>query len=354
LGQMTLLGEVTLVEQEWFLSKHPSLCKSMGKFLTSIAFGQTHFTSFILCIFSACLIAGSPLVITALNHGNWKDLMTYDDCFTWTTVHPFVEVQLVEVQQSSPHTKPQPSVAIATLQKHHQNFEWQGWQIHHIAMPNAQSKVPILLVHGFGGSVGHWRHNIPVLAQHHSVYAVDLLSFGDSDKPDTAYSLEIWVDQVYEFWHSFIKVPVVLVGNSLGSLTCLAVAAAHPEMVRGVAIISLPDTAAHHNAIPRVIQNIGIQQAFRKRDVPLTLDAAEEWFDEVLRSRLDDLLQAAEKKQALKLENLDRNTVKKFEKTYLASPKFEHLYVDHDLRLVKTQREAKQRPSYTFAVRRRY
>lgn len=102
-----------------------------------------------------------------------------------------------------------------------------------------------------------------------------------------------------------------------------------------------------------IIQNIGIQQAFRKRDVPLTLDAAEEWFDEVLRSRLDDLLQAAEKKQELKLENLDRNTVKKFEKTYLASPKFEHLYVDQDLRLVKTQREAKQRPSYTFAVRRR-
>lgn len=218
-------------------------------FLTSIAFGQTHFTSFILCIFSACLIAGSPLVITALNHGSWKDLMTYDDCFTWTTVHPFVEVQL-----SKPATQFQTSAAIATLQKHRQNFEWQGWQIHHVSMPHAQSEVPIMLVHGFGGSIGHWRHNIPVLAQHHSVYAIDLLGFGDSDKPDTSYSLELWVEQVYEFWHSFIKVPVVLVGNSLGSLTCLSVAEAHPEMVRGVAMISLPDASAHHSAIPQAMR----------------------------------------------------------------------------------------------------
>lgn len=218
-------------------------------FLTSIAFGQAQFTSFILCIFSACLIAGSPLVITAFNQGSWKDLMTYDDCFTWTTVHPLIEVQPAQPQSHS-------SAAIATLQKHRQSFEWQGWQIHHVAMPNAQSEVPIMLVHGFGGSIGHWRHNIPVLAQHHSVYAIDLLGFGDSDKPDTSYSLDLWVEQVYEFWRSFIKVPVVLVGNSLGSLTCLAVAAAHPEMVRGVAMISLPDTAAHHNAIPQAMRSL--------------------------------------------------------------------------------------------------
>ncbi len=218
-------------------------------FLTSMAFGQAHFASFTLCIFGACLIAGSPLVITAFNQGSWKNFMTDDECFTWTTVDPFVEIQ-----PTQPQIRSQASAAIATLQKHRQNFEWQGWQIHHVSMPHAQSEVPIMLVHGFGGSIGHWRHNIPVLAQHHSVYAIDLLGFGDSDKPDTSYSLDLWVEQVYEFWRSFIKVPVVLVGNSLGSLTCLSVAAAHPEMVRGVAMISLPDAAAHHSAIPQAMR----------------------------------------------------------------------------------------------------
>lgn len=101
------------------------------------------------------------------------------------------------------------------------------------------------------------------------------------------------------------------------------------------------------------IQNIGIEQAFRKREVPLTMDVAEEWFTSVVQSRLEKASQKGELQQSPKLENLDRNTVKKFEKTYLATPLLEHLYVDQDFRLVKTQREAKQRPSYTIAVRRR-
>lgn len=99
------------------------------------------------------------------------------------------------------------------------------------------------------------------------------------------------------------------------------------------------------------IQNVGIEQAFRKREVPLTIEKAEEWFTSIVDARLST--EKTELPQELKLENLDRNTIKKFEKTYLASPKFEHLYVDHDFRLVKTQREAKQRPSYTIAVRRK-
>jgi pimeloyl-ACP methyl ester carboxylesterase len=44
--------------------------------------------------------------------------------------------------------------------------------------------VPVLLIHGFGASVGHWRNNIPALAAAgYRTYAIDLLGFGGSDKP---------------------------------------------------------------------------------------------------------------------------------------------------------------------------
>lgn len=47
-----------------------------------------------------------------------------------------------------------------------------------------QNGPPILLIHGFGASVGHFRKNIPVLAgEGYRVYAIDLLGFGASDKP---------------------------------------------------------------------------------------------------------------------------------------------------------------------------
>ncbi|WP_238361032.1 hypothetical protein [Iningainema tapete] len=100
------------------------------------------------------------------------------------------------------------------------------------------------------------------------------------------------------------------------------------------------------------IQNVGIFQAFRNRDIPLSIDEADNWFKNVVNTKVKPAVQTGLPTE-LKLENLDRNTVRKFEKTYLATPVFEHIYIDSDLRLVKTQREASQRPSYTIAVRRR-
>ena len=102
------------------------------------------------------------------------------------------------------------------------------------------------------------------------------------------------------------------------------------------------------------IQNVAIEQALRWRAIPLSIERAEGWFEKVLDARrLDEFNQKTDLPQALKLDNVDKTTLKKLEKTYQATPKFEHLYVDETFRLVKTQREAKQRPSYTIAVRRK-
>ncbi|PPS44128.1 hypothetical protein [Chroococcidiopsis sp. TS-821] len=97
------------------------------------------------------------------------------------------------------------------------------------------------------------------------------------------------------------------------------------------------------------IQNIGIEQAFRNREVPLSIEDAESWFSSVVSNKFQSTQE--ELPQALDLK-LDSKTVKKLEKTYLATPQLEHLYVDRELRIVKTQREASQRPSYTIAIRR--
>ncbi|BAZ17021.1 alpha/beta hydrolase fold protein [Calothrix sp. NIES-4071] len=74
-----------------------------------------------------------------------------------------------------------------------------------------------------------------------------MLGFGASAKPATPYTIKLWVDQIHEFWQTFVGVPTVLVGNSIGSLTCLQAAATYPEMVRGVAMISLPDMSESPN-----------------------------------------------------------------------------------------------------------
>ncbi|WP_445636901.1 Plastid lipid-associated protein/fibrillin conserved domain-containing protein [Nostoc sp. DSM 114161] len=100
------------------------------------------------------------------------------------------------------------------------------------------------------------------------------------------------------------------------------------------------------------IKNVGIFQALANREVPLSIEDADNWFTKNVESKLKKLSSKIDLQQEIDLENMDRNTVKKFEKAYLATSFLEHLYIDNDFRLVKSRREAKQRSSYTIAVRR--
>ena len=71
----------------------------------------------------------------------------------------------------------------------------------------------------------HWRKQMPVLAQDRQVFALDLLGFGRSDKPLLAYSIDLWRDLVLDFATEFTGQGAILIGNSIGSLVCLAVRA---------------------------------------------------------------------------------------------------------------------------------
>lgn len=135
------------------------------------------------------------------------------------------------------------------------DWVWQGWQTRYSFLrPFPQESAlepPLLFLHGFGACIEHWRHNLPVLGKQHPVYALDLLGFGASRKAPVPYQIDLWREQVYDFWRTFICQPVVLVGNSLGSLVCLAAAATYPEMVGGIALLNLPDVSLRQEMIPR-------------------------------------------------------------------------------------------------------
>jgi hypothetical protein len=98
-----------------------------------------------------------------------------------------------------------------------------------------------------------------------------------------------------------------------------------------------------------LIQNVGIEQAFRFRALPLNTERAENWFT----TKVEAKRSPSPSQSNSQFGKVDKSTAKKFERISAASPQLEHLYIDADFRLVKTQREAKQRPSYTVAIRQR-
>ncbi|MEL4898589.1 alpha/beta fold hydrolase [Crocosphaera sp. Alani8] len=115
-------------------------------------------------------------------------------------------------------------------------WQWQGHRIKYTV--EGQGK-PMLLIHGFGASIGHWRKNIPYLAQkNYRVYALDLLGFGGSDKPQLDYNVELWRDLIKDFWESHINEPTIFVGNSIGGLLALMILADYPQISRGGVLIN--------------------------------------------------------------------------------------------------------------------
>ncbi|AFY74643.1 putative hydrolase or acyltransferase of alpha/beta superfamily [Synechococcus sp. PCC 7502] len=120
------------------------------------------------------------------------------------------------------------------------------WRDHQITYSVSGKGIPLVLVHGFGASIGHWRKNIPVWAEAgYRVYAIDLLGFGESDKPAIAYSLELWQELLRDFWLAHIQTPGVFIGNSIGALLSLMMAANHSEMVKGAVLLNVAGGLNH-------------------------------------------------------------------------------------------------------------
>jgi len=137
---------------------------------------------------------------------------------------------------------------------HQRDWNWRGWQVRYTYLRgDCPTAPPILLLHGFGAAIGHWRKNIPELAKFHPIYALDLIGFGASEKVAAHYGPELWVNQVHDFWQTLINRPVILMGNSIGSQVCMATSATFPEMVQALVMLNLPDGSVLQDALPAAI-----------------------------------------------------------------------------------------------------
>ncbi|MBN2583472.1 MAG: alpha/beta hydrolase [Planctomycetes bacterium] len=89
----------------------------------------------------------------------------------------------------------------------------------------------VLILPGLGTNIDFWQENIPVLAQHYHVVAVDPPGFGKSDKPDVSYELSWIVDRVVDFMDAKGLQRVSIVGGSMGGHLGLIMALKHPDRV---------------------------------------------------------------------------------------------------------------------------
>src|SRR5512141_1315442 len=106
-----------------------------------------------------------------------------------------------------------------------------------IAYLDAATGPPVILIHGFGGSMWQWEYQQHQLSQHFRVLTLDLPGAGLSDKPDIDYRPH----QMLDFFDGFMdaaKIPqATLVGNSMGAGLAIGMALTHPTRVAKLVLV---------------------------------------------------------------------------------------------------------------------
>ncbi|HEV8367737.1 MAG TPA: alpha/beta fold hydrolase [Pyrinomonadaceae bacterium] len=120
-------------------------------------------------------------------------------------------------------------------------FPWKRGQIFYKELGLRQSGLPIVFVHGIGAGVSSfmWRKNFDPLSENFTVYALDLLGFGFSDKPAASYSPDLYIELISDFIREVAGGRVNVVASSLAASYVVRVAEEHPELVNAM-ILNAP------------------------------------------------------------------------------------------------------------------
>ena len=116
---------------------------------------------------------------------------------------------------------------------------WFHWRGHRIAYTRRGGGPPLLLVHSIHAAASsyEWRFNVDALARHHTVYTIDLLGFGLSDRPPIRYSARLYLALLADFAAQVIASPAVLVASSLTAAYAIVLGARDPGRFPALVLI---------------------------------------------------------------------------------------------------------------------
>lgn len=136
------------------------------------------------------------------------------------------------------------NVARTKLHKRELDAKVYNWKFGTISYHQSGKGSPLLLVHDtFSGSSSlEFDRLIQSLSKNHTVYTLDLLGYGFSEKPHLTYTAYLYVQLLHDFIHEVIQsqeIDIITSGNS----NVFALFAAHqePNMIRKIIMINPSD-----------------------------------------------------------------------------------------------------------------
>lgn len=98
----------------------------------------------------------------------------------------------------------------------------------------------VVLLHSMAASVRSWSQVLEPLAEKYAVYALDMMGQGDSDKPKKDYKIEDYARCVVEFLKAKGVRKASIIGNSVGAVLTVELAATNRDLVEKAVLVGCP------------------------------------------------------------------------------------------------------------------
>lgn len=184
-------------------------------------------------------------------------------------------------------------------------WRWRGYLIQYTT--TGEEGPAVVLVHGFGAFWEHYRDNIVSIAKNgYRVYAITLLGFGRSEKPNIVYTELLWAELLRDFFVDVVGEPVHIVGNSFGGYLVSLVARLWPALVKSLVLCNTGGTVVQNYSTVEYLKpnpNSAVSQLgarfllfylkamarrMLKKFYPINPERADEWLlGEILRASYD-------------------------------------------------------------------
>lgn len=110
-----------------------------------------------------------------------------------------------------------------------------GSKIHYKSY--GKGKEALVLVHGWGCNLNHWRDQIPDLAKRNRVIVLDLPGHGESDKPQIPYTMDLFANAVDAVLRDAKVEKAVVAGHSMGTPVARQFYRKYPQKTLGIIIV---------------------------------------------------------------------------------------------------------------------
>ncbi len=114
--------------------------------------------------------------------------------------------------------------------------KYKDWNISYSTY-GKRGKTGILLIHGASSDRRIWEQLANLASDSSFLISYDLLGHGESEKPQTTYGVEVWIENVERLVNHLELENVVLVAHSFGVLIAKEFYSRHPHLTKAMVIV---------------------------------------------------------------------------------------------------------------------